>query len=60
VDSLKFRKRRFKRRSIPVGKVMSLKSSGASLSVKNIEPRDIPVTPRRIAQIQICLKRWVS
>jgi hypothetical protein len=60
VDSLKLRKRRFKKKSIPIGKAISIKASGASLSIKNIEPRDIPVTPRRIAQIHICLKRWVS
>jgi hypothetical protein len=34
--------------------------NGASFSNKNKEPRDIPVIPRMSAQIQICLKRWVS
>jgi hypothetical protein len=60
VDKVSPRKRPFKSRSIPTGKAKSPMFNGASLSNKIKEPRDIPVIPRMSAQIQICLKRWVS
>ena len=45
---------------MPIGKAKSTNAGGALSSNKNKELIENPEIPRISAQIQICLKRWVS